>query len=226
MLSAEAANIQDGVTVDLRPLHQATVSDDRLTVRIGSGASWLQVYQILDPLHLTVAGGRDASIGAGGFLTSGGISALSPAVGWGCDEMLEYEIVLANGEITVVTEPYHPDLFVAFKGGSNNFGVVTHFSMRAHPYRQIWGGFTAYASDEIPRQIQAYSDFMESKTLLKNIDAYAIYTSLRSYLGANNKVLKGVQSIKTGFALLLSPSETLAALEAQKEIISIFFDTC
>ncbi|KAI9035565.1 uncharacterized protein KD926_003225 [Aspergillus affinis] len=62
--------------------------------------------------------------------------------------------------------------------------------------------------------------------LAKNMDAYAIYTSLRSHLGANNKVLKGVQSIKTGFALLPSSPETLAALEAQKEAISTFFTTC
>jgi hypothetical protein len=45
------------------------------------------------------------------------------------------------------------------------------------------------------------------------MDAYAIYTSLRSYLGPDNKVLKGVQSIKTGFALLPASLEALAALE-------------
>ncbi|KAH8427290.1 FAD-binding oxidoreductase [Aspergillus melleus] len=175
MLSAEAANIQDGVTVDLRSLHQVTVSQGRSTVRIGSGASWLQVYQTLDPLRITVAGGRDASIGAGGFLTGGGISAISPAVGWGCDEVVEYEIVLANGEITVVTEASHADLFVALKGGSNNFGVITHFRMKAHPYRQIWGGFTAYSGDEIPRQIQAYAEFMESKHFDPNANLVQSY---------------------------------------------------
>jgi hypothetical protein len=58
------------------------------------------------------------------------------------------------------------------------------------------------------------------------MDAYAIYTSLRSHLGPDNKALKGVQSIKTGFALLPATPEALAALEAQKETISTFFDTC
>ncbi|KAI9046080.1 uncharacterized protein KD926_006027 [Aspergillus affinis] len=60
----------------------------------------------------------------------------------------------------------------------------------------------------------------------KNVDAYAIYTSLRSHLGTNNRVLKGIQSIKTGFALLLTSPETLAALEAQKDAISVFFTNC
>jgi hypothetical protein len=57
------------------------------------------------------------------------------------------------------------------------------------------------------------------------MDSYAIYTSLRSHLGPDSKALKGVQSIKTGFALLPASLEALAALEAQKEIISTFFDT-
>jgi hypothetical protein len=38
--------------------------------------------------------------------------------------------------------------------------------------------------------------------LAKSMDAFAIYTSLRSHLDTNGKLLKGVQSIKTGFALL------------------------
>jgi hypothetical protein len=58
------------------------------------------------------------------------------------------------------------------------------------------------------------------------MDAYAIYTSLRSRLGDNSKVLKGVQSINTGFALIPASPDTLPALEAQKEAISTFFDTC
>jgi hypothetical protein len=38
-----------------------------------------------------------------------------------------------------------------------------------------------------------------------SMDAFAIYSSLRSRLGGNSKILKGVQPIKTGFALILDP---------------------
>lgn len=60
----------------------------------------------------------------------------------------------------------------------------------------------------------------------KNMDAYAICSSLRSRLGENNKLLKGVQSIKTGFALIPSFPDTIGALEAQRETITSFFVTC
>ena len=60
----------------------------------------------------------------------------------------------------------------------------------------------------------------------RNMDAYAIYTSLRSQLGIDNKLLKGVQPTKTGFALCPTSPEALPALEAQKETISAFFNNC
>jgi hypothetical protein len=62
--------------------------------------------------------------------------------------------------------------------------------------------------------------------IAKNMDAYAILSNLRSRLGESSKLLKGVQSIKTGFALIPSSPDALAAMEAQKETISSFFDTC
>jgi hypothetical protein len=49
------------------------------------------------------------------------------------------------------------------------------------------------------------------------MDAFAIYDSLRTNLVKNSKVLKGVQSIKTGFALLPASPDALSALEALEE---------
>ncbi|RAH68513.1 FAD-binding oxidoreductase [Aspergillus aculeatinus CBS 121060] len=174
-LFAGAANIQDGVTVDLRSMSTVEVSSDRATVQIGAGARWLQVYQVLDPLNITVTGGRDAAIGAGGFLTGGGIGVPSVTAGWGCDDVLEYEIVVASGEILRVSADRHPDLFVALKGGSSNFGVVTRFTMRTHPLGKLWAGFTAYPGTEAPRLLAAYSDFMEPANLDPHADLIESY---------------------------------------------------
>ncbi|EED12712.1 hypothetical protein TSTA_052350 [Talaromyces stipitatus ATCC 10500] len=58
------------------------------------------------------------------------------------------------------------------------------------------------------------------------MEAYAIYSSLRSQLNSNSAALKEVQTTKTGFALCPSSPEALLALEAQKEIISAFFVNC
>ncbi|EED23135.1 conserved hypothetical protein [Talaromyces stipitatus ATCC 10500] len=60
----------------------------------------------------------------------------------------------------------------------------------------------------------------------RKMEAYAIYSSLRSQLNLNSAALKEVQATKTGFALCPSSPEALLALEAQKETISAFFVNC
>ena len=66
-----ASNIDSGITIDLKNLKQVTVSADRTFTKVGAGNHWADVYSRLDPLGLSVVGGRVADIGVGG-LTLGG----------------------------------------------------------------------------------------------------------------------------------------------------------
>jgi len=52
----------------------------------------------------------------------GGMTFLSRRHGFTCDNIHGYEVVLASGEVVYVTADSHPDLWLALKGGSNNFG--------------------------------------------------------------------------------------------------------
>lgn len=70
---AGAANIQDGVTIDLSAMNTVSVSEDRSTTSVGGGARWEDVYLRLDAMSLAVSGGRVNDVGVGG-LTLGGTS--------------------------------------------------------------------------------------------------------------------------------------------------------
>jgi hypothetical protein len=61
----------------------------------------------------------------------GGISFFSQHRGWSCDDVLSFEIVLANGTITHVTHSSQPELYWALRGGGNNFGIVTQMTIAA-----------------------------------------------------------------------------------------------
>ncbi|KAF4626837.1 hypothetical protein G7Y89_g11317 [Cudoniella acicularis] len=79
---ASAANIAGGVTIDLNAMKKISLSTtDKSVLSVSPGAHWIDVYSVLDPLQMTVVGGRGASIGVGGFLLDGGISFLSPSLG-------------------------------------------------------------------------------------------------------------------------------------------------
>ncbi len=66
-----ASNIDGGLTIDLSNLNMIQVSNDNTLTQVGAGNRWIDVYMHLDPLQLSVVGGRVADIGVGG-LTLGG----------------------------------------------------------------------------------------------------------------------------------------------------------
>lgn len=87
-----ASNINGGVTIDLVKLNQITVSEDQTETAVGPGNTWYDVYSKLDPIGLSVIGGRVAAIGVGGLTLGGGISFFSGRYGWACDNVDTYEV--------------------------------------------------------------------------------------------------------------------------------------
>ncbi|KAL8906216.1 MAG: hypothetical protein Q9171_006359 [Xanthocarpia ochracea] len=158
-----AANTDGGIVIDLRLLNQIVPSRDGLSVIIGSGARWLDVSSTLDNRGLAVAGGRNSAVGVGGLTLGGGISFFSPRVGFVCNNILSYEIVLADGTIVTVSASSNSGLWRALKGGSNNFGVVTSFIARSFPSTNIWSGFLYMTGSKSNQVIDAFHEFTQAK---------------------------------------------------------------
>ena len=68
---AGSANINGGVTIDLRSINKVSVNAEGNVTSVGAGAVWGDVYRAMDAKNLTVVGGRGSSIGVGGLLTGG-----------------------------------------------------------------------------------------------------------------------------------------------------------
>ncbi|KAG9092275.1 hypothetical protein FS749_015870 [Ceratobasidium sp. UAMH 11750] len=131
--------------------HAAPVAADGSvgTVDVGPGLIWDDVYAALEPHNVTVVGGRASGIGVGGFILGGGYSWLSNQYGLAIDNVVAFEVVLPNGTITTATESIDPDLFFGLKGGFNNFGIATKFTLLAYPQTQVWGGARTYSQDQL-----------------------------------------------------------------------------
>lgn len=85
----------------------------------------------------------------------GGLSFFSSREGLICDNVVNYEAVLASGEVVNANANENADLFKALKGGGNNFGVVTRFDMRTFKQGPFWGGAVFYFAAQFPSQIEA-----------------------------------------------------------------------
>ena len=64
---------------------------------------------------------------------SGGLSFLSSQYGWAASNVVDFEVVLANGTIVHANDKENTDLFGSLKGGGNNFGIVTNYKLQTHP---------------------------------------------------------------------------------------------
>ncbi|KPI45043.1 Bifunctional solanapyrone synthase [Cyphellophora attinorum] len=122
-----ASNNDGGAVISLRRLNQVEVAEDRKSVRIGAGATWKEVFDVIEPMGLLVVGGRMSTIGAGGFLLGGGIGWITHRHGSGVDAIMSFELAPPNGDENLyrVSQDSNPALFRALRGaGAANLAYM------------------------------------------------------------------------------------------------------
>ncbi|KAK5633005.1 hypothetical protein RRF57_008719 [Xylaria bambusicola] len=128
--------------------------------QVGSGCLWNQVYRELQKHNRAVVGGRAGSVGVGGFLVGGGNTWFTAQRGWGCDNIVAAEVVLTDGEIVIADRSNYSDLIQVLKGGGNNFGIVTRFTLTTVRFDQVWGGILMTPKDTIPKICRMTTEFV------------------------------------------------------------------
>jgi FAD/FMN-containing dehydrogenase len=78
------------------------------------------------------------------------------------DNLLEVQMVLADGNIVIASRHREPNLFWAVRGAGASFGVVLSFTFRAHEMnRSVWGGTLAIHVGEIDKVVEFANRFLE-----------------------------------------------------------------
>lgn len=152
----------DGIVIDLSGIKFVHVDVATSTVRVGGGNLWGEVDHSTHPFGLAVPAGIISSTGVGGLTLGGGVGYLSRKYGLTIDNLLEADMVLADGSFVTVNQDQHPDLFWAIRGGGGNFGIVTSFKFQAHPVKNIIGGPTLWPIEQIDEIMAWYDDFIEN----------------------------------------------------------------
>ncbi|KAJ3186381.1 hypothetical protein HDU85_007821 [Gaertneriomyces sp. JEL0708] len=128
--SFEAYSLSFGVTVHLGNIIKVQVDQATSTVLIGAGA-WLEkIYFDIEGFNLLLPGGNCPAVGIGGHALGGGLRFASREYGLVADNILEMEMVDAQGNILAVYQDENADLFWALRGaGGGHFGIITQFKM-------------------------------------------------------------------------------------------------
>ncbi|KAL5341102.1 hypothetical protein BJX70DRAFT_396158 [Aspergillus crustosus] len=135
------------------------LSEDQALLSVGPAYRWGDVYSWLEPYGLAVAGGRLGPVGVPGLLLAGGINFHGNQVGFSCDTVVNYEVVLADGSVVEVNKDSEPDLFWALKGGSSNFGIVTRFDLQTIKSTKVWAGSYTVAEEYVDEFLKAIATF-------------------------------------------------------------------
>ncbi|UKM65184.1 FAD-binding oxidoreductase [Flavobacteriaceae bacterium GSB9] len=151
-----------GLVIDLSGIKFVRVDTSDNTVRVGGGNLWGEVDHATHAFGLAVPAGIISTTGVGGLTLGGGVGHLSRKFGLTIDNLLEADMVLADGSFVTVNAKQNTDLFWAIRGGGGNFGIVTSFKFQAHPLKTVIGGPTLWPIERTEEIMEWYHAFIHN----------------------------------------------------------------
>ena len=134
-------------------------------VSVGPGGIWGHTYnEVMTKGGRYVQGGGCLTVGVVGLVLGGGFGSFSKAHGTAGSNLIEAEIVTADGEVRIANACSNADLFWALKGGGGGFGIVTRVTVRTHALPEFLGAVFA--------TVRATSDDAYRRLVAKILDFY------------------------------------------------------
>src|SRR5215210_6387796 len=149
----------DALVIDLSSMRGVRVDPEERTVRVEGGARWGDVDHASHAFGLAVPTGIISTTGVAGLTLGGGHGYLSRKYGLAIDNLLEADVVVADGRLLKANEEENEDLYWAIRGGGGNFGVVTSFLFKGNPVSTVYGGPMLWELDRAEEILRWYREF-------------------------------------------------------------------
>ncbi|KAJ0307612.1 hypothetical protein Brms1b_009970 [Colletotrichum noveboracense] len=126
--------------IDFQPAYVSSTGCDATpwtgsAMKLGGAYMWGESYAAARENNVVVVGGGSSTVcSTGGWMQGGGHGPASHTFGLGADQVLEAEVVLANGTLLTANACQNQDLFYANRGGGpGTYGVVLSTTIKAYP---------------------------------------------------------------------------------------------
>ncbi|GKT56318.1 FAD binding domain-containing protein [Colletotrichum tofieldiae] len=182
-----AANTDNGILIAMTKLDKLYLHEDYVSV--GAGLRWGPVFDFLAPEGLTVVGGRVGIVGVPGLILGGGLSTFSGNRGFACDNVKQFQVVIAGGKVVEASQDSNSDLFWALKGGSNNFGIVTRFDLYTYFDSNIYTGLQSLDMKHWDEVAVAINNFITLRSDDSIADKMAIAPKLQWVVNQTPEIL-------------------------------------
>jgi FAD/FMN-containing dehydrogenase len=157
---AGTAVCDDGMVIDLSAMRAVLVDPGDRTAWVQGGALWGDVDHETQAHGLATTGGIVGHTGVAGLTLGGGLGFLMRRHGLAVDNLVEAELVTADGRVVRASADEHPGLFWALRGGGGNFGVVTSLRFALHPVGPlVMAGPVFWAAEDATDVLRWYRGF-------------------------------------------------------------------
>ena len=149
-----------GLMIDLSQMNTVTADRDTRRARAQGGALLNNLDTAALEKGLITTAGVVSHTGCGGYTLGGGFGRLNRKYGLTIDNVTGAQIITADGRIRRISAEAEPDLFWAIRGGGGNFGVVTEFEYRLHPFdRNVLSGNILWPVDQARDVLEFYAEW-------------------------------------------------------------------
>ncbi|MBA4054684.1 MAG: oxidoreductase [Marivirga sp.] len=150
----------DGLVIDLSPMKGIHIDQENDTIRVESGCTLGDVDHATQAFGKAVPTGIFSTTGISGLTLGGGLGHLTRKHGLAIDNLIEADVVLADGQLVTASETKHQDLFWAIRGGGGNFGVITSFLFKMHDAGTVSGGPMLWHLEDSEAMMSFYCDYI------------------------------------------------------------------
>lgn len=145
--------------LDLGAMNHVEVDPHARIARVEGGALWRDVDATTQPHGLATTGGFVSTTGVGGYTLGGGVGWLMRRCGLAIDNLLEADVMLADGRDIVASAEQNTDLFWGLRGGAGGLGVVVRFTYRLHSVGDVFAGIVFHPLDAASGLLRAFRAF-------------------------------------------------------------------
>jgi FAD/FMN-containing dehydrogenase len=160
---AGSAVCDGGVMIDLTPMKSVRIDPFTRTARVEPGVTLGEFDREAQAFGLVTPLGINSTTGVAGLTLGGGFGWISRKYGLTADNLLSADVVTADGALVRASEKENPDLFWALRGGGGNFGIVTSFEFRLHPFGpEVISGLVIHPLSEARDLLRRYREIAQA----------------------------------------------------------------
>jgi FAD/FMN-containing dehydrogenase len=152
-----------GIVIDLSSMKGVLVDPAVKTIWAEAGCTQADLSHAAHDFGLAVPLGVISSTGIAGLTLGGGTGYLTRKYGLTVDNLIEANLVLADGRFVTASATENPDLFWAIRGGGGNFGIVTSFLFRGCPVDQVFAGPMLWEMEHARELLEWYREVAPSQ---------------------------------------------------------------